>query len=94
MFADWATFLSSPDSRKTLGEEEGGWFSQPAMRSMEQYYDEYFDQIFVCEPQAPHKGFTSWDHFFNRIFRKGICPPPLQGAGKLNTACESTLYEI
>jgi phosphatidylserine decarboxylase len=99
MFDDWAVFLASPDSRHVLNSEQGGWFSQLAITDMTKDFDGLsFDEIFVCEPAAKYKGFTSWDNFFNRTFR-GTGEPnevrPTQFKDRndiINGACESTLY--
>jgi len=96
MFASWAKFLSSPDSVETLNAETGGWFSPPALGAMEEnFHGLNFAEIFSCDPQAPNMGFTSWDDFFTRTFRKGIRPTEWADEPNfVNAACESTVYNI
>jgi phosphatidylserine decarboxylase len=66
----WGAFLASPASLPALSDDpRRGWFGLDAMAHMP-----HFDAEFVCEPDAPYRGFTSWDHFFTRPFRAGQRP--------------------
>ena len=96
MFAYWAEFLSSPDSRNVLTSDPGGWFSEPALIAMQEQFDGLtFDETFNCNSKAPFKGFISWDDFFNRTFRPNVrtLEAPTQ-PNIINGACESSLYNI
>ncbi|CAE6432908.1 phosphatidylserine decarboxylase [Rhizoctonia solani] len=92
MFADWAKFLSSSDSRQYLTTEAGGWLSAEAHEVMPNFADTY-----ECDPTAPHWGFQSWDDFFTRKFRNGARPvkfPDPEYADIITNACESEVYKI
>ncbi len=91
MLNAWGTFLGSPESRSVLSEDpRKGWFGEDAMADMPG-----FDEQFVCDPAAPHKGFGSWDDFFTRRFRPGVRPvaSPQDDAVVANP-CESAPYRI
>lgn len=63
----WGVFLRSPDSLYVLDDDpETGWFGQNALEAMPNFVEE-----FVCDPNLPYYGFTSWDDFFTRRFREG-----------------------
>jgi phosphatidylserine decarboxylase len=52
----WAVFLGSPDSRYVLNDHpEKGWFGRNAKAAMP-----HFVEDFVCEPDSPYYGFSSW----------------------------------
>lgn len=90
MFDVWSTFLTSKESCYVLTNEENGWFGPCASIVMPD-----FVQAFVCDPDAPYYGFTSWDDFFTRLFRP--CRRPFEFADNdnvINSACESTVYKI
>jgi phosphatidylserine decarboxylase len=87
----WATFLSSLDSRMVLtNEPKDGWFGRDAMAAMPN-----FEEKFKCDPGQPYYGFASWDDFFTRQFREGQRPvaSPANDAVIVN-ACESAPYRI
>jgi phosphatidylserine decarboxylase len=88
---EWSRFLSSADSRYVLTEEPNrGWFSEDARRAMPD-----FDQLYVCDPSAPHHGFKSWDDFFTRQLRAGVRPvaAPTDDAVVIN-ACEASPFAV
>jgi phosphatidylserine decarboxylase len=91
MLNEWARFLRSADSTTVLNKDpRKGWFGVDAMKAMP-----HFDEEFVCDPAAPHHGFTSWDDFFTRQFRPGVRPvasPDDQNV--IVNACESAPYRI
>ena len=87
----WGVFLKSEDSRYVLSDDpETGWFGRDAQEAMPG-----FVQDFQCNPDLPYYGFTSWDDFFTRVFRKSRRPvaSPDDNAGIAN-ACESAPYRI
>lgn len=91
MLNQWARFLQSADSTHVLNDDPTrGWFGRDAMAAMPG-----FDRDFICDPLAPHHGFTSWDDFFTRRFRPGVRPiaAPDDDAVIVN-ACESAPYRI
>lgn len=91
MLNEWARYLKSADSTAVLNTNPvSGWFGRDAMQAMPD-----FDTTFVCDPAAPHHGFTSWDDFFTRRFRPGVRPvaAPDDDAVIVN-ACESAPYRI
>lgn len=84
----WCEFLSSADSTDVLNDSEEGWLCEAALEELN------LDQ-FVCDPQAAHYGFNSWNAFFTRTFKEGMRPV----AGKedpyvIVSACESAPYRI
>lgn len=87
----WAVFLSSKESRHVLNDDpENGWFGCDAMKAMPNFAED-----FVCDPGKPFYGFTSWDDFFTRQFRKGKRPvaSPDDDSVIVN-ACESAPYRL
>ena len=52
-----------------------------------------FAEDFVCDPSAPHYGFTSWDDFFVRVFREGRRPIAM-GNDVIANACESLPFDL
>ena len=87
----WGRFLSSPASCAVLNEDpQSGWFGRDAMRDMPR-----FDEEFVCNPKALHKGFRSWDDFFTREFRVGIRPiASPDDDNVIVSPCEAAPYRI
>ena len=88
---EWGRFLSSRDSLYVLTTHpHKGWFGKDAMAAMPD-----FKRDFVCDPDEPHHGFTSWDDFFTRRFRPGRRPmaAPEDDAVIIN-ACESAPYRV
>ncbi|NOX85382.1 MAG: phosphatidylserine decarboxylase family protein [Chlorobi bacterium] len=88
---EWAVFLSSEESCYVLSNDpHKGWFGEDARKAMPD-----FDTEFECDPEKPHHGFTSWDNFFTRTFRKGQRPiaNPDDDSVIVN-ACESAPYRI
>ena len=88
---EWARFLSSSDSAYVLNKDpRRGWFGIEAQKAMPD-----FDKEFICDPDKPHHGFTSWDNFFTRKFRPGVRPVASPDDDSIITnACESAPYKI
>lgn len=88
---EWGVFLSSKDSRYVLSDDpQHGWFGAAARCAMPD-----FDKEFICDPDAPYHGFSSWDDFFTRQFRPGQRPvahPDDQDV--IVNACESAPYNL
>lgn len=96
---EWARFLGSPDSRAVLVDADWGWLGDAAFKAMapDGTADprQYFIGNFVCDPDAPHFGFTCWDDFFTRRFRPGARPvEEADDAYVVNNACESAPYNL
>jgi phosphatidylserine decarboxylase len=88
MLDQWAVFLASPDSCHVLHQDDNGWLGPKAMAKMPRFAQEY-----VCRPQDPHYGFTSWDDFFARRFRPGARPVAFPDDPRVVVnACESAPY--
>jgi phosphatidylserine decarboxylase len=87
----WGEFLSSPASCTVLSDDpEHGWFGRDAKAAMPDFAAE-----FVCDPQAQHYGFTSWDNFFTRVFREGQRPlADPDDNSVIANACESAPFRI
>ncbi|MDB4977201.1 MAG: Phosphatidylserine decarboxylase-related [Myxococcaceae bacterium] len=88
---EWSRFLGSSDSLYVLTEDpDRGWFNQDAKKAMPG-----FEELYVCDPSAPHHGFTSWDDFFTRRLRPGVRPiaAPHDDSVIIN-ACEAAPYRL
>lgn len=84
----WCEFLSSPESLYVLNDSPNGWKGEPAQRAvgMDQYQH---------DPGHEHWGFTSWNDFFTRRFRKEARPVDSPDDDKvIVSACESTPYGL
>ncbi|KAH6908025.1 phosphatidylserine decarboxylase [Coprinopsis sp. MPI-PUGE-AT-0042] len=89
----WGHFLASDASSTSLHANEGGWFTQKALESLEGGRGE-FNATYVCpDPTAVNRGFTSWDSFFTRQLQPSA-RPILHPEDKslLYNACESTVH--
>ncbi len=90
MLDGWGEFLAGPASCAVLDARAGGWFSPDALEHMAGFAED-----FVCDPAAPHHGFTSWDDFFTRRFRPGRRPiGDPDDPGVVVNACESAPYAV
>ena len=87
----WGKFLSSTKSAYVLTDDpRKGWFGQDAMEAMPNFVQE-----FVCDPSAPHYGYTSWDDFFVRKYREGIRPVEAPDDDSVvANACESAPFKL
>jgi len=82
--------LTSSASTNVLTTADDGWFGPYASKVMPN-----FDTTFICDPDAPFRGFKSWDDFFTRRFRDGVRPIEFADNNTIiNSACESTVYYI
>lgn len=87
----WGQFLSSSESCTVLNTNpRTGWFGEDAMKAMPD-----FDRHFVCDINAAHYGFRSWDDFFTRKLRPGARPvaSPDDDSIIVN-ACESAPHNL
>lgn len=88
VFDVWSSFLSSPGSLYVLNTDEDGWFGPRARHAMPD-----FVETFMCDPNAPYYGFSSWDDFFVREFRRERRPVSNpEDDTVITSACESTVY--
>ncbi|KIJ57872.1 hypothetical protein HYDPIDRAFT_141941 [Hydnomerulius pinastri MD-312] len=95
IFTEWVRFLVSPQSRDVLVTTEGGWFSPDAMGVQDERLGMPFAQAWVCQPDQPNMGFTSWDDFFVRRFREKIRPTiNPDDPSSINAACEAITYRV
>ena len=67
-----------------------------AMKTAETREDNWsFASVFVCDPNAPSFGFTSWDDFFTRRYRPGARPVAYPYDDKIIThPCEAQPFRI
>jgi phosphatidylserine decarboxylase len=87
---EWGIFLRSADSASVLNDTPAGWLGREALAKMP-----HFAEDFVCDPAAPHYGFTSWDDFFTRRLRPGARPVASPGdPDVVVNACESAPYRL
>ncbi|KAK0209868.1 phosphatidylserine decarboxylase-like protein [Armillaria fumosa] len=90
MFGVWAFFLTSTESRYVLITDASCWFGLSRSATMPDFVEKD-----VCDPSAEYYGFKSWDDFFTRLFRPGVCPVMFPDNDDIvNSACESTVYCI
>ena len=90
MFDYWSKFLESDLSTYVLTTDDNGWFGPSASAAIPN-----FVETFKCDPDAPHRGFKSWDDFFTREFRPGVRPVQFpDNDAIINSACESTVYYL
>ena len=92
----WAQYLCSADSVSVLTDAPDGWLSQDAIsaitvKSNNGISDYTFEELYTCDPAAPHYGFTSWDDFFTRRFREGV--RPLESAGLKSSFAEAAILK-
>ncbi|HSY04304.1 MAG TPA: phosphatidylserine decarboxylase family protein [Steroidobacteraceae bacterium] len=87
----WGRFLSCGDSAYVLNDDpHKGWFGADALKAMPN-----FARDFLCEPDRPHWGFRSWDHFFTRELRRGARPVAQPDDDRvIVNACESAPYRL
>lgn len=91
----WGSYLITPDSNKSLTDDEDGWFSPLALASLEEGRG-IFNQTYITpDPNAVNRGYTSWDDFFTREVQPQARPVQ-EPANKtlIHSACESTVYRI
>ena len=87
----WGVYLKSKESTYVLNDGPNGWFSEPAIKDM----GGNFAGTFVCDPKAPHYGFTSWDDFFTRLFQPNVRPvADPNDENVIANACESAPYRL
>ena len=84
----WSEFLSSGASLYVLNDSPTGWKSADAIKAVG-------IEQFQHDPDDPHWGFTSWNHFFTRQFKDGQRPVHSPADDDIIVAaCESTPYAI
>ncbi|CAG4895324.1 phosphatidylserine decarboxylase family protein [Paraburkholderia gardini] len=85
----WCGFLGGPHSREHLNTmPPDGWFSPEADKRIGL-------SQFICDPDEPYWGFTSWNDFFTRRFRDGVRPVDEPDNDKvIVSACEAAPCNI
>uniref|UniRef100_A0A0W0FNV2 L-tryptophan decarboxylase PsiD-like domain-containing protein n=1 Tax=Moniliophthora roreri TaxID=221103 RepID=A0A0W0FNV2_MONRR len=98
MLKTWELYLSSKDSTDVLDSDIGGWFSDKAIEAMlKEYPNRTFEEVFICDRNAPAWGYTSYDDFFARRLRTPDTDRPtgdIKDLTIVSAACESDLYAI
>ncbi|EEB93069.1 hypothetical protein MPER_08326, partial [Moniliophthora perniciosa FA553] len=98
MLQAWELYLLSKESTNVLHANDGGWFSPKAIdATMKEFSGRTFEEVFVCDPNAPAWGYKSYEDFFSRRFRTPEIDRPtgdLKDLTIVSAACESTLYAI
>ncbi len=87
----WGRFLTSPESVGRLNNKPTeGWFCPQALAAMPGCV-----KTFVCNPDKPHYGFTSWDDFFTRRLRPGARPLEYaQDPNSIANPCEAAPVRV
>ncbi|WEV24165.1 phosphatidylserine decarboxylase family protein [Streptomyces sp. 71268] len=88
MLDEWCVYLKSSASTYVLDAEKNHWFSKEALDAMPG-----FAKTFVCDPDTPHYGFTSWDDFFTRGLKPGVRPVATD-QNTVTSAAESVPYRL
>ncbi|KAI0403368.1 Phophatidylserine decarboxylase-domain-containing protein [Xylaria palmicola] len=98
---EWGVFLKSPKSAEVLTTEKTGWFSHYGQSDLMEVANaplgtsHSFADMYVCDPDAKHHGYTSWDDFFTRQLRPDVRPVAApDDAGIVANACESRPYNL
>ncbi|KAI1841544.1 hypothetical protein JX265_013509 [Neoarthrinium moseri] len=98
---EWGKYLKSPDSAHVLEKHSEGWFGENAQKDVMQVANaplktsHDFADMFVCDPNAPHYGYTSWDDFFTRELRDGVRPVASPDDDSvIANCCESKVYNL
>lgn len=96
LLAVWCNFLKSPKSTYVLNTTADGWFGPAALSAMQvANQGSSFISDYQCSPTQPFWGFTSWDHFFTRVFKPNARPINSPDDNTVITnACESSPYRI
>ena len=99
----WGSFLKSPQSAYVLEKDaRASWFSPHGHEELTHVAnngqtDHKFEELFHCDPSAPHMGYKSWDDFFTRLFRfeQGVRPVASpEDDNVIANACESKTYRV
>lgn len=98
----WGAYLQSPDSAYVLGNSSNAdWFGPYGLHDLTTVGNNFgdtnytYDEMFYSKPSAQHRGYTSWDDFFTRVFRPGI--RPVAGPGNdsiVVNSCESQPFRF
>ncbi|ORY71082.1 Phophatidylserine decarboxylase-domain-containing protein [Pseudomassariella vexata] len=98
---EWGKYLKSPESAHVLGHDSEGWFGDSATKDIMSVANaplktsHKFEDMFVCDPQAKHYGYKSWDDFFTRPLREGARPvASSEDDSIIANACESKVYNV
>ncbi|RYP93552.1 hypothetical protein DL770_000294 [Monosporascus sp. CRB-9-2] len=98
---EWGKFLQSPESAHVLEPHKQGWFSEHARKDLMQVANgpletsHNFEDMYVCDPNAKHYGYKSWDDFFTRQLRDGVRPVASpEDDNVVANACESKPYNV
>ncbi|CAO3563666.1 unnamed protein product [Mortierella alpina] len=81
----WGEFLKSPRSTYVLDDSPNGWFcpsgykditslANVGIKAGQQPQFLTFEELFVCDPSAPHHGYALWDDYVTRRFHEGVRP--------------------
>jgi phosphatidylserine decarboxylase len=81
-----------------MNDKKDGWFNPhalEAMRHASRRLEKWnFGDDYICDPNAPHYGFTSWDGFFIRRSKEGIRHVTCQDDNAIVNACGGAPYAI
>uniref|UniRef100_A0A7M6DRM9 L-tryptophan decarboxylase PsiD-like domain-containing protein n=1 Tax=Clytia hemisphaerica TaxID=252671 RepID=A0A7M6DRM9_9CNID len=86
---EWGHFLLSKYSCDVLDDQPNHWFSPKALEAMPDFVDTY-----VCDPDAKHYGYTSFDDFFVRKLKPGARPVEDEDKSVVVAACEAAPLRI
>jgi len=90
---EWGQYLMTYDSTYVLTNSTdvpGGWFTSDALNAMPD-----FEETYVCDPDAPHYGYTSFDDFFVRELKEGARPvDDPDDTSVIVSACEAAPLKI
>ncbi|TWU74336.1 hypothetical protein ED733_006062 [Metarhizium rileyi] len=98
---EWGKYLQTPASAEVLGDHRLGWFGKVGVHDLVEVANApyksnmKFEDMFVCDPDAKHMGFTSWDDFFTRRVRDSARPvADADDDSVVVNACESRVFNV
>lgn len=91
----------TPKSAEVLGDHTTGWFGETGLTSLMSVANaplsssHKFEDMYICDPSAPHYGYESWDDFFTRQLRPDARPVASPNDDNIiANACESRPYNV
>ncbi|KAK3487161.1 Phophatidylserine decarboxylase-domain-containing protein [Neurospora crassa] len=98
---EWGKYLTSPESASVLDNHSAGWFGEVSYKDLMEVANAAastsykFEEMYECDPSAPHHGYKSWDDFFTRRFvpqARPVASP--EDHLVVANACESKPYAL
>ncbi|KAI6094523.1 phosphatidylserine decarboxylase-domain-containing protein [Pisolithus sp. B1] len=100
VFTAWHSYLTSANSANVIHNREGGWLSTVALNAMVTSaggdpQQQNFENFYICNPNAAHYGFNSYDELFVReLHPRHRAPTDPDNPLIINSACSSTVHDL